>query len=284
MLFGVEKQKPSSRHPHGAIIRSKSAHELSRSCLSKLLNFFLEYTHPRDHIIGSLRFAMQMKNCAQLLAKKKTMRLCKPQSNLRQFLGISQNSLFLLHQAIGGSWPFWGRVQNAHIYGTGPQRASVSCWLTYKPPIFCCFSYCSSISILPQQLHVMRTHTCSHCPTWQSHMYLRQRRRVHCYARPMAMQMRPGSGASRNNPLRMHWTLSSCRRTATWRMRNICNIYNNSTWPRRTTPLPKVGGLPISQPYSVKIAISKALKIWKMCANCDKRNEMKMLWKQNVHP
>lgn len=89
-----------------------------------------------------------------------TMRLCKPQSNLRQFLGISQNSLFLLHQAIGGSWPFWGRVQNAHIYGTGPQRASVSCWLTYKPPIFCCFSYCSSISNLPQQLHVMRTHTC----------------------------------------------------------------------------------------------------------------------------
>lgn len=71
--------------------------------------------------------------------------------------------------------------------------------------------------------------------------------------------------------------LCSCRRTATWRMRNICNIYNNSTWPHRTTPLSKE--LPISYPnlIALKLQLTKLLK-YEKCLRIA-TSETKWKWK-----
>lgn len=153
---------------------------------------------------------MQMENCAQLLARRSrimqtTLKICA------SFFGVAHSLLFLAsgHASVHGHPPKgeckmrifmgWGRsnVRQFNVgWHTNPQ-SSHRLLLPLPTPLNSPF--CAQ-SLL---LHVTYD-TCSHCPTWQSHMYVR---RVHCYARPMAMQIGPGCEASRNNPLRMHWTL-----------------------------------------------------------------------------
>lgn len=207
------------------------------------------------------------------------MRLCKPRSNLRQFLCISPALSFslasghrrfmaILRESAKCAYLWDGAatcVSFMHVgWHTNPQSSAAS---ATAPPSLLCLSSCMLCVRIRVPIAPHGSHICIYVR--DGSIVMRGRWQCKCDPGP----------EPHATTLCECIELCSCRRTATWRMRNICNIYNNSTWPHRTTPLSKEGGLPISHPnlIALKVQLTKLLK-YEKCLRIAK-SETKWKWK-----